>query len=162
MVTVTTTVGFWSAISECKKIIVSPLVTFQVEGSNNPWKNNLASLLSKILRNHQGETSGQPWFWQKKKANFEISPFCHDKTNSLLIILNSRLCQLSFHAYYRPKMKNFKLLILIVRNYIKEWDLAILKYFWLLLETLNWSSNTFAVQCGSRQGLELCKFSIKV
>ena len=88
--------------------------------------------------------------FDKNKANFEINSFYHDKTHSLFIILSFRLCQLSLYASYRPKMEKFKLLILIVRKYIKEWDLAILKYFWLLLETLNGSGKTFAVQCGSR------------
>ena len=67
--------------------------------------------------------------FDENKANFEINPFCHDKTHSLFIILNSRLCQLSFYAAYRPNMEKFKLLVLIFRKYIKEWDLAILKYF---------------------------------
>ena len=82
MVTVTTTDSFWSAISECNKIMLSPLVTFQVEGSYTPWKNNLASLLSKILRSQPGKTSGQPRFLTKirqilKSIHFSIIKYAY-------------------------------------------------------------------------------------
>ena len=87
--------------------------------------------------------------FDKNMANFDINPFFHNKTHLLFMILNSTLCQLSFYASYRPKVEKFELFILIVRKYIKKWDLAmniltfiqlfplIILLFWVLIIILN-------------------------
>ena len=106
MVTVTTTDGFWSALLECNKILISPFMTFQVEGTYNPWKNNLASLLSKILRSQPGKTSGQPRFLTKIRQILKLIHFYYYKIYLFFNILNSALWQLSFYVYITPKQKN--------------------------------------------------------
>ena len=77
--------------------------------------------------------------FDKNKANFEINPLFPNQTHLLFIILNSTLCQPSIYASYRPKLEKFEFFILIIRKYIKEWDLAIwdnFDSFWKLYKGL--------------------------